>query len=288
MSRSDDLKNRLDELFSALPEPDSGELPPVETTVQAGKTALAPTAVAPAPGTTESSTDENAQGWDEAKSSQMAEMPERAELLAAIIDATPDWIFVKDRDHRFVIVNQSFASALRREKDDFVGKNDLEMGFPKEAVMGDPTRGIQGYWWDDEKVLSTGEPQTIQGEKNFINGQLHYFDVFKTALRNARGDVVGLLGYARDVTERAKLLEEIQSTAQREQRLREITARVRSSSDADTILRTAVRELGDALGRKTFIRLTSNIETEAPWSSEPGRPQAGDNGSYGRLVGGEQ
>lgn len=287
MSRSDDLKNRLDELFSALPEPDSGELPPVEPIGQVGKAASAPTAAAAAP-VTVSPTEGDTRGWDQTKSGQMAEMPERAELLAAIIDATPDWIFVKDRDHRFVIVNQSFASALGREKDDFVGKNDLEMGFPKEAVMGDPTRGIQGYWWDDEKVLSTGEPQTILGEKNFINGQLRYFDVFKTALRNARGDVVGLLGYARDVTERAKLLAEIQSTAQREQRLREITARVRSSSDADTILRTAVRELGDALGRKTFIRLTSSVETEAPWSSEPGRLQAGGNGSHGGLIGGEQ
>jgi PAS domain S-box-containing protein len=287
MSRSDDLKNRLDELFSALPDADSGELPPVEPKGPPGKAVSAPPASTAAP-VTVSSTGENAQEWDQTQSGQMAEMPPRAELLAAIIDATPDWIFVKDRDHRFVIVNQSFASALGREKDDFIGKNDLEMGFPKEAVMGDPTRGIQGYWWDDEKVLKTGEAQTILGEKNFINGQLRYFDVFKTALRNAQGNVVGLLGYARDVTERAKLLAEIQSTAEREQRLREITARVRSSSDADTILRTAVRELGNALGRKTFIRLTDSIETETPWASKPERSQAGDNGRYGRVVGGEQ
>jgi hypothetical protein len=37
--------------------------------------------------------------------------------------------------------------------------------------------------------------------------------------------------------------------------LREITARVHSSADADTILRTAVREVSNALGRKAFIQL---------------------------------
>jgi len=39
--------------------------------------------------------------------------------------------------------------------------------------------------------------------------------------------------------------------------LREVTTRVRASVDADTILRTAVRELGNALGREAFIRLNT-------------------------------
>lgn len=219
---------------------------------------------------------------------QDAELGQRADLLTAIMDATPDWIFVKDHDHRFITVNQSFAAALGRSKDDFPGKNDLEMGFPEEAVMGDPALGIQGYWWDDERVLSTGESQTILGEKNFLDGELHYFDVFKTAMRDAQNKIIGLMGYARDVTERANLLSEIQSKAEHEQRLREIAGRVRASSDVDTILRTAVRELGDALGRKTFIRLAQPEETEMAHISNNNGHRTGGNGSQGQLAGGEQ
>ena len=57
--------------------------------------------------------------------------------------------------------------------------------------------------------------------------------------------------------ERVRLLEATQQRARREQMLREITARVRSSADIDTIMKTAVQEVGRALGRETFIRLGS-------------------------------
>jgi PAS domain S-box-containing protein len=142
-------------------------------------------------------------------------LEKRVQELNYVMDATPDWIFVKDRDHRFLSVNQSFARALQRSKNEFIGKNDLELGFPEEAVMGDPEKGIQGYWWDDEQVLTTGEPQIIMGEKNFLDGEMHYFDVFKTAMRDEEGKVIGLMGYARDVTEREKLLTDAQKYAQR-------------------------------------------------------------------------
>ena len=57
--------------------------------------------------------------------------------------------------------------------------------------------------------------------------------------------------------ESARLFEQTQARARREQTLREITARVRSSMDPDTVLRTAIRELGTALGRPAFVRLGS-------------------------------
>lgn len=53
----------------------------------------------------------------------------------------------------------------------------------------------------------------------------------------------------------ARLFQQTQARAQREQKLREVTARVRSSADVDTILRTAVKEIGQALGRRTYIQL---------------------------------
>jgi GAF domain-containing protein len=64
--------------------------------------------------------------------------------------------------------------------------------------------------------------------------------------------------------ENARLFDETQRDAQREQALREITARVRGSIDPDTIVRTAVRELGVALGRQTFVRLGSQEELMQP------------------------
>ncbi len=55
----------------------------------------------------------------------------------------------------------------------------------------------------------------------------------------------------------ARLFEQVQHTARREQTLRELTARVRSSTDPDTVMRTLARELGTVLGRSTFVRLAA-------------------------------
>jgi hypothetical protein len=55
--------------------------------------------------------------------------------------------------------------------------------------------------------------------------------------------------------------------AQREQALRQITSAVRGSTDPTVILRTAARELGNLLGRKTVVRLTGteeNSQTHRP------------------------
>lgn len=53
----------------------------------------------------------------------------------------------------------------------------------------------------------------------------------------------------------ARRFQESQARARYEQLLREITARVHSSTDAETILRTAVREVSTALRRRAFIEL---------------------------------
>jgi transcriptional regulator with GAF, ATPase, and Fis domain len=63
--------------------------------------------------------------------------------------------------------------------------------------------------------------------------------------------------------------EQAQARVRREQILREITSRVRSFTDPDAVVRAAVRELGTALGRPTFVRLGGAEElsqTPAAWT----------------------
>jgi DNA-binding LacI/PurR family transcriptional regulator/GAF domain-containing protein len=78
-----------------------------------------------------------------------------------------------------------------------------------------------------------------------------------------RSRLVAVASQASVAIQNARLFEQIQLRARREQVLREITARVRSSSEPDMIVRTAVRELGTALGRRAFVRLGSVEELSA-------------------------
>jgi len=75
--------------------------------------------------------------------------------------------------------------------------------------------------------------------------------------RNLLLQISALLGAA---VENRRLLSQVQQRAHQEQALREITTHVRASMDVDSILRAAARELGDTLGRKTFIQMGGEAE----------------------------
>ena len=68
--------------------------------------------------------------------------------------------------------------------------------------------------------------------------------------------------------ENARLFEQIQARARRERILREVTAKVRGGADADTVMRTAVSEIGRALGRRAFVYLNQTDAQEMETGKE--------------------
>jgi len=143
----------------------------------------------------------------------LAEVQQSQELLRTVVDATPDWIFIKDQEHRYRMVNQGYANALHLAPEDFIGNNDLELGFPEELVKGNPQKGIRGFWADDRLVMDSGDTQVYPDDPATIDGEVHTFHTIKTPLKNSDGQVWGVLAFARDITERK------QAEAEREELL---------------------------------------------------------------------
>ena len=162
--------------------------------------------------------------------SALSDSKEAQELIRTVIDSTDDWIFVKDRDHRYQLVNQGYARALHISVEDFIGKNDLDLGFPEELVKGNPDKGIRGFWADDRLVMDTGMPQHYPNDPATIDGKVRVFDTIKMPLRDANDSVWGVLAFARDLTER-KQAEEIVA-----QRATQLEAVATVSTTASTVL----------------------------------------------------
>jgi len=78
---------------------------------------------------------------------------------------------------------------------------------------------------------------------------------------------MALAGQAAVAVQNIRLLQQTARKAQREQLLREITAQVRSSANVDTIMKTAVKEIGQALGRRTYIYL-GDAPDESPSAAQ--------------------
>src|SRR6202163_2485796 len=81
-------------------------------------------------------------------------LPNSSNILQAVMQPTPDAIFVKDLAGRYVLVNEAAARFIGKSPADIVGKHDLEL-YPEETAR----QFIQA----DEQVLATGEPQAFEG-----------------------------------------------------------------------------------------------------------------------------
>jgi PAS domain-containing protein len=62
-----------------------------------------------------------------------------------IIEKTLDWIFVKDQNYRYLLVNNTVASSMGTTIEEMIGKDDLEIGIPEEIIFGNPDKKIRGF-----------------------------------------------------------------------------------------------------------------------------------------------
>jgi PAS domain S-box-containing protein len=113
------------------------------------------------------------------------------DILQAVIEATPDAIFVKDLDGRYVLINEAAARFLGRAPVDIVGKNDLEL-YPEETA--------RRFIADDKEVLAKGTAQVFEGVATGECGPQAYL-VTKGVYRDNAGEILGVFGISHDITE---------------------------------------------------------------------------------------
>jgi GAF domain-containing protein/HAMP domain-containing protein len=140
---------------------------------------------------------------------------------------------------------------------------------------------------EDRLVEDTGYilPLKVRDEtvgKLVVQG-LEAGDSESTALVNAVAERLGAhIESLRLTMQTEQALATTQKQAQREQALRQITSAVRGSTDPTTILRSAARELGTLLGRKTIVRLnTEQPKAIAYNGNEPVTPAESQNADGG-------
>jgi GAF domain-containing protein len=97
----------------------------------------------------------------------------------------------------------------------------LELDLPEEILKGNPAKGISGFWSDDDEVMATGKVKVIDVESRILHGQPIFLSTIKVPLRDANGEIWGVLGYARDITEREQLLHQAERLYKANQRINE-------------------------------------------------------------------
>ena len=136
------------------------------------------------------------------------ELTKTITLLENIVNSTPDLIFVKDRKLRTIFCNQAYATAVGKTREEMYGNTDIENGWNPELVNGDPENGIRGFKHDDLDALAGKDVHNPHDPAN-IEGEVRIFDTHKLPLKDSHNNTLGVLGVARDVTERKRTEEQL-------------------------------------------------------------------------------
>ncbi|WP_312224152.1 diguanylate cyclase [Rhizobium rhizoryzae] len=122
------------------------------------------------------------------------------DILHAALTQAPDYHYVKDLHHRFVVVNQNVAHHNGRASPfEMVGLTDRDLA---------PSERADQLMADEANVLRTGRPLDHFEEYLIEEGKPpRWYSTSKVPLRNRDGELVGLAGATVDITEK-KLLEQ--------------------------------------------------------------------------------
>ena len=146
---------------------------------------------------------------EEANKSLHQEIAERKQMEAAlaesnnhldkIINAIADPIFVKDIQHRYVLLNDAYCNFVRRNRLELLGKSSHSF-FPKSEA--------DAFWAKDEQVLTTGVENRSEEKITDARGVTHTIVAKKTLYTSDKGErfVVGIIS---DITERKNLEEQL-------------------------------------------------------------------------------
>ena len=122
--------------------------------------------------------------------------------LQALLDAVPDYLWVKDTESRFVAANKALAFACgRAQTSDMIGLTDLDL---HSADLAHEFRAIE------QRIIQTGQPMIDREELvTELSGFTKCILSTKMPLCDTSGEIFGIVGISRDITDRVRVAEEL-------------------------------------------------------------------------------
>jgi diguanylate cyclase (GGDEF)-like protein/PAS domain S-box-containing protein len=117
--------------------------------------------------------------------------------LQALVDSVPDYLWVKDVDSAFVVANKAVSDDNRTpDRTSLIGLTDFAL-HPRERA--------QKFFDAEQSVVRTGQA-VVDLEEMIVNteGATRWLLTTKTPLRDKSGEIIGVVGISRDITQRKR------------------------------------------------------------------------------------
>ncbi len=171
---------------------------------------------------------------------QQEALYESQALLRAVMEGTPDPIYVKDRESRILMANPALSKVAGKPIEEILTKADGE-------YYGDPAVGrvLRDH---DLHVMDSGQSTTTEETVPTPRGRRTFLST-KTPHRNSAGDIVGIIGISHDITERKQAEEALK---------RALEELARSNKDLEQFAYSVSHDLQEPLRMISgFVRLLS-------------------------------
>ncbi|MBI5688163.1 MAG: PAS domain S-box protein [Verrucomicrobia bacterium] len=198
------------------------------------------------------------------------ELRENHNLLRTIIESSQNPIYVYSLENRFLLVNSIVARSVGMPAEQMIGKHLSEVFTPAE---------VERLEARNRAVLESGQSQASE-DTVLLKGAPRTFLVNKAPLRDHKGQVVGIVGVAHDITERKQAEQALQHRLELEHFVASASSRLANTALAEVDV--AIREVLLGLGRHTgtdrcyLFRVSDDLavaDNTHEWCAPGVRPQ---------------
>ncbi len=168
---------------------------------------------------------------------------EESDLFHTLMANTPDHIYFKDTESRFLRINRSLADRFGlKSPSEAVLKTDFDF-FTREHA--------QQAYQDEQTVIKSGEPiEGLQEKETWPNEQDTWVSTTKVPIRDRDGRIRGTCGISRDITEYYRVQQAVRDSEAKWRSLVESAPDIISTMDLDCRL-TFVNRIPANLGLTT-------------------------------------
>ena len=125
----------------------------------------------------------------------------REMFLRTLIETIPDLVWLKNPDGVYLACNRKFERFFNTKEKDIVGKTDYDFMSKQEADF---------FRKHDKAAIAKGKPVKNEEEVIYRNdGHKELLETIKTPMFDTQNQLIGVLGVARDITERKRIEREL-------------------------------------------------------------------------------
>jgi PAS domain S-box-containing protein len=145
-------------------------------------------------------------------------------LFRTVIDTVPDYIYVRDRNGRFLLGNEASWKGTPglTSEEELIGKTDFDIH---------PLEMAKQFWAADQQVMASGRALiNVEEPGRPQDGEPRTLLTTKVPLRSVQGDLIGLVGVSRDITELKRIEREALELAVERERINVLRESITSIS----------------------------------------------------------